>query len=132
MTATASASSKLLLVVPPSGHRSRATSSDVGRWSLLAAVRLGLAVVEVSRRTAELGQLVDQLFEVRHRPGGERVAVVPGRSQELEDLVSVLEQPSQRLVLAAWILEPYDGEHREPDLRQVDVNPVAAVEGYYT
>jgi hypothetical protein len=37
---------------------------------------------------------------VRHRPGGdlERVAVVPGRSQAVEDLLTLLEQPSQRLV----------------------------------
>ena len=50
-------------------HRNRATSSEVSRWSLRAAVRLGLAVDEVGRRTAELGHLVDQVL---HRPGGAR------------------------------------------------------------
>ena len=66
-----------------------------------ATVRLGLAVDEVRRRTAELGQFVHQLLEMRHRPGRhlQRVAVVTGCPQALEDLGPLLQQFVQRTVL---------------------------------
>jgi hypothetical protein len=55
----------------------------------------------------------------------ERAAVIAGDPQALWQLEPLGEQPVQRLVLVADVLEAHHGGHRIADLGQVDAGVVA-------